>query len=117
MSIFGHPSRHPGTPRSKPRSVVYRGEGCRASLPLLQLKTTNIYVYKASVTCSLWAQKLFSGPGDCVLAYLITVVLHEGPFQHPAFFTRVVGVICLVQPWPFLCQGVDRIQDYFVITP
>ena len=103
MRIFGHPSRHPSTPRSKPRGVVYRGEGCRAALPQSQLKTTNIYVYKASVTCSLWAQKLFGGPGDCVLAYLTTVVLHEGPFQCPAFFSRVVDVICLVQPWPFLC--------------
>lgn len=117
MSIFGYPSRHPSIPRNKLRGVVYRGEGCRAALPPSQLKTTNIYVYKASVTCGLWAQKLFSGPGDCVLAYLITLVLHDRPFQCPAFFARVVCVIPLVQPWPFLCQGVDRIQDYFVITP
>lgn len=86
MRISGHPSRHPSAPRSKPRGVVYRGEGCRAALPPSQLKTTNMYVYKAAVTLSLWAQKLFIGPGDHVLAYLITIALHERPFQHPAFF-------------------------------
>lgn len=115
MSIFGHPSRHPSTPRSKPRGAVYRDGGCRAALPPSQLKTTNMYVYKASVICSLWAQKLFSGPGDLVLAYHSCP--HEGPFQCLTFFTRLVDVICLVQPQPFLCQDVDRIQDYFVITP
>lgn len=96
--------------------VVCRGEGCRAALPPLQLKTTNM-CRQGSVTCSLWPQKLFSGPGDCVLAYLITAVVHEGPFQCPAMLLMVVDVICLVQPWPFLCHGVDTTQDYFVITP
>lgn len=65
MSIFGYPSRHPSIPRNKPRGVVYRGEGCRAALPPSQLKTTNIYVYKASVTCGLWAQKLFRARRLC----------------------------------------------------
>lgn len=33
MSILGHP----GTPRSKPRGVVCRGEGCGAALPPLHI--------------------------------------------------------------------------------